>query len=508
MKHHVLVRTALTLDDELDDITRARIWSRLEDQLDQPPAPRARWPIMLGVAAVAAIAVVVLVRLGGTDTDDHARILTVPAETTVSANLGPFTHASLVGPAALEIIGAPGAATTVRLRRGKLLAEFTGAPGRSLRVEAPGAVVEVVGTLFAVEARSPGACISVAHGRVRVTTADSVALVGAGERYCTHGPAKPQPIEEAVRDALEQHGSVVTAQPSPAAASSPDSSPRAPTTSPASPAPLASPPPPAPPQPAAHALATPPPVAITPRAPSPSPTAPSHAPATSAPAPSPSPTAALPPASSPSPAHTTSSRAPSSAPDTSSRSTARGPTPAESASSASPGDASPTVQAAAPPATADDLYRAAEASLAAGDLAGADRALDRLLVGFPASALVDQALYERARIAYQQRAWAVARRHLDRLAALPRTTLAEPGHYLACRIAVETRDGGAVTCLVAYRAAYPRSPHDLEALALVVTLTHASGGCATVMTAVAELARRHSKSRHAAAWRARCPERP
>ena len=95
-------------------------------------------------------------------------------------------------------------------------------------------------------------------------------------------------------------------------------------------------------------------------------------------------------------------------------------------------------------ATADGLYSTAEAALATGDLAAADRALGRLLVAFPGSPLADQALYERARIAYQQRAWATARRHLDKLAALPRSTLAEPGNYLACRIAVETRDGGAV----------------------------------------------------------------
>ena len=171
MKHHDLVRMAMTLDDGLDDIKRARIWSRVEDQLEQPAAPRARWPILLGVAAVAAVAVLALVRMGGDATVDTARILAVPADTTVTANLGPFTRAALVGPAELEIVGTSGEATTVRLRRGTLLAEFTGGLGRSLRVEAPGATVEIVGTLFAVEAREGGSCTSVAHGRVRVTTA-------------------------------------------------------------------------------------------------------------------------------------------------------------------------------------------------------------------------------------------------------------------------------------------------------------------------------------------------
>jgi outer membrane protein assembly factor BamD (BamD/ComL family) len=158
--------------------------------------------------------------------------------------------------------------------------------------------------------------------------------------------------------------------------------------------------------------------------------------------------------------------------------------------------------------TADDLYRAAETALVAGNLAAADRALGRLVIEFPSSSLVDQALYERARIAYQQKNWAAARRHLDQLAALPRTTLAEPGQYLACRIAVQTKAGEAVPCLVAYRKAFPTSPHDVEALALIVQLTHASTGCAGAASQIDELVRMHPKSRLAAAWRARCPVQP
>nr|MDQ3369029.1 outer membrane protein assembly factor BamD [Myxococcota bacterium] len=167
----------------------------------------------------------------------------------------------------------------------------------------------------------------------------------------------------------------------------------------------------------------------------------------------------------------------------------------------------PTRVPALPP-TPDRLYAAAEAALAARDLAGADHALGRLVTEFPASSLIDQAHYERARIAYQQRAWAAARRHLDRLAAIPRTPLAEPGHYLACRIAVQARDGEAAQCLSDYRRTFPTSPHDLEALALIVQLTHASRGCAGAAAAIAELVRTHPRAKLATAWRTRCPERP
>jgi hypothetical protein len=154
----------------------------------------------------------------------------------------------------------------------------------------------------------------------------------------------------------------------------------------------------------------------------------------------------------------------------------------------------------------EELYRTAEAALAARDPSAADRALAELVAAHPGSLLVDQALYERARIAYQQRAWAAARNHLARLAAISRTLLAEPGHYLRCRIAVETAEPSAAGCLADYRAAFPRSPHDLDALALLVQLAHATGGCSGAEPLVDELAQSYPRTTLAAAWRTRCPE--
>src|SRR6185312_14516263 len=78
----------------------------------------------------------------------------------------------------------------------------------------------------------------------------------------------------------------------------------------------------------------------------------------------------------------------------------------------------PTKPTPAPP-TATELYRSAEAALARHDLATADRALATIVDTLPTSPLVDQALYERARIAYDRHAYADAQHHLDRLAAIP-----------------------------------------------------------------------------------------
>ena len=88
----------------------------------------------------------------------------------------------------------------------------------------------------------------------------------------------------------------------------------------------------------------------------------------------------------------------------------------------------------------------------------------------PTSPLIDQALYERARIAFSRRAWGEARHHLDALAALGASSLTEPGRYLACRVAVEAHDSDARRCLIDYRASYPSSPHDADAREMLARL--------------------------------------
>ena len=126
---------------------------------------------------------------------------------------------------------------------------------------------------------------------------------------------------------------------------------------------------------------------------------------------------------------------------------------------------------------------------------------------FPSAPILDQARYERARIAYQRHAWSQAQRELDRLAELT-TPLAEPGAYLSCRIAVEAHDERAQTCLTDYRRTYPQSPHALDVLGLLVELAAREGGCSRAAPLVVELARGYPHSALARAWRDRCKEAP
>ena len=144
--------------------------------------------------------------------------------------------------------------------------------------------------------------------------------------------------------------------------------------------------------------------------------------------------------------------------------------------------------------------------MARRDLVAADGALARLVAEHPSSALVEQALYERARIAYRRGALVDADAHLTKLQAMPPRVLAEPALYLACRIAVQQARGDARACLREYRRRFPRSPHDREALALLVQLAHDGGGCANARMEVRELVRLYRDARITRAWRARCGE--
>jgi hypothetical protein len=453
------LRAIMTVDDRLDDVTRARIWSRLDERIALHASRRRigwRWPVAIAAAAAAAVAIALLRPTAEPD----RRLLLAPPEVTLDAALGPYTQAALVGPARLEIEDA----RTVRLAQGTLYATFEGGRGRALRVVAPGIVVDVVGTLFAIEAGEHDSCVSVVHGKVRAASARRIAYVGAGERWCSAEPAGP--ITPQIREALTRHERVLAVRSEPQPQPQPQPEP--------SPEPQRQPEPQRRPEPEPQ------------RRPEPEPPPPPRT-ARSLPLPLRLPL--------PSPKVLVSDEARTPEPPT--------PTPTPTPTAEPP---APAPAPAPAPVSADSLYREAEAALARRDGVSADRALAELVAKFPQSSLVDQALYERAQLAYRRRAWAEARRHLDELAQVPGTPLAEPGRYLACRIAVEARERDAERCLADFRTSFPRSAHDLDVLGLLVQLVHARSGCAGAEPHVAELARRYPASALAKAWRASCPE--
>ncbi len=491
------VRTILTADDRLDDITRARMWSRIEDRLDAPVPQHAgsKRTAAIVLAAVAAAATIVLVIRTFPARDDHD--LTVAADAILTSRLGPHARAALVGPARLELLGPAGDVTAARLHDGTLLAEFEGGPGRGLRIEAGDLIVEIVGTLFAIEVHGREACVAVAHGTVRVTSHAEVQLVTDRQQLCS-GELAPHAIPDPVSDQLARHArsiAIALAPPVPVDPVSPPSNRSAP-------ADVAARLPGAPIVTAPSNRPEPPDVgAPSPRAS----IARATVPTVSQRLVESAPPAVVPPPRSPSPDSSSSARAERAPVESQDRSAPRDPVTTPTADvPPEPVTAAPPV--AAPP-SAEALYHAAEVALAAGDRAAADRALARILA-MSASALADQALYERARIAYQNRSWPAARRFLATLATYPNTPLAEPGRYLDCRIAVQAGDRDAERCFLEYRSAYPQSPHDLDVLAVLAQLAHARAGCPAARTAREELIARYPRTDRAAAWRSRCPETP
>ncbi len=359
-----LLRTAMTIDDELDEIRRARVWAQLEPRLDGAvPRPLVYRSIAigLGLAVAAAAAIIVFVHR-----DAASASYVAPRETTLSLHVDDHTRAVLVGPAQLDPIEQSATTTVVRLRSGTLLAEFEGGQGRSLRILAPGAVVEIVGTVFAVEAMHDATCVSVSHGTVKMTSAGRVQTITTGERACSDELAM-QPIEPAVREALARH--------------------QAPTV--AVTRPIVTPLPPEPP---------PAPVAVTeiPTMPSSRVIAPAHRIAAPAPAPTPTPMreqiapAPVVPAESPPPiAPPVQAIAPPVQP-------IAPPVqpiapPAAEPQLAPPPRAPAPRPVAKPHVDADALYAEAERDLGARDVAAADRNLARLVDEFPTSSLqIDQ----------------------------------------------------------------------------------------------------------------------
>ncbi|MCB9562276.1 MAG: FecR domain-containing protein [Kofleriaceae bacterium] len=192
---------AAQVDTRIDDLTRARIWARLEPEVRSPAAPapapaatrrpaggRAR---RAGDGRAAAAALWLAWPRPRTAAVLGGDVVSVGADSQLTAQLDDRTTATLIGPAAMVVRqDAPGR-LDVRLDRGTFVGEMT--PGRDrqrLIIHSPGARTEIVGTRFTVTVTGPAdSCVAVQHGRVRVTAVrdDATVLVGAGEAWCSDG---------------------------------------------------------------------------------------------------------------------------------------------------------------------------------------------------------------------------------------------------------------------------------------------------------------------------------
>lgn len=442
------IREAATIDDRLDDVRRARIWTQLDRALDREdargPGPRLsrRWLMLGGVALAAAIGLAVWVTAGWTRRDAlsgtagaaDAEVLDIPPGATARAQLGDAAAVTLYGPTRVALDETEGR-VDVMLERGTIAGDYDHARGGTMRIRTPHAVVEIVGTVFAVDV-TDRTCVAVAEGVVRVRAGRSVRDVRAGESWCAgdlEARAIPPLLDERMTDHLGR-----------LAAATPPEPPRIETTEPD--------------PPSGPAVAAEPPRRAQRAAPSQQ--------------------AVLPdPLTTPGDDRT--------------------PMP----------EAAPAVgRIPAAPVMAPDaeLYATAEHALRYNDTTLADALLARLIVDHPDSALVDEALFERARLAYESGAWTAARDSLQRLLEMKASPLRASAQFLACRIAVRTRDRDAGRCLDELRSATADARVAIEALELRIEVAFEQRGCAAARPYVDELVAAAPARPAVKTWRTRC----
>jgi hypothetical protein len=312
----------------LDDVTRARLLSALAGPLDGLAAGDGRrfspgwWPrlaarlrraatdrraLVAGVALVAAAVVLVLIdgRQPAPRSGVVARVVDPPVDRApagapakvvesgrsltllapgprsprkkaarsrlesqrrelVEATLDGRASLALAGPGAVEVIANSGDTVELRLSSGALVVDYDRRRGGRLRIHSPGAVTEVVGTLFTVEVIGSQSRVSVQRGKVVIQSAGQSRLLRAGQSLASDAPAAgplPASSRALLREYRRPHLALTTA---PAAVAAPPASASAPP--PAVPAPTLEVSPPAVPSPAP---ATVPPVAPPPVAPPP-----------------------------------------------------------------------------------------------------------------------------------------------------------------------------------------------------------------------------------------------
>ena len=424
--------------------------------------------------------------------EQPASRLDVPAGWLVRASLGDAIAITLTGPArAWSERAAGGGQTVVHLDRGRLLASLEGGTGRRLQVVSPGAITDVVGTLFSVEVVGGASRVAVAHGRVRVGIVPGPSgdpprasrEIAAGQSWLTTQP-EPDEIEPRLAEALFEHERT----PPPRGATVPLSVIEAPAGAGV--------------WVGKRRIASAPAWVLVE----------SHvAVRLSAPAGAAAPPADpfRPPLTEPAQEASTEPAQERSRPGSeppSRATTLSGPRPLLARSGAEP------TEPIAPPAfappeemTAQTLFREADAARAAGDTGLALRTLRTLVERFPRESATAAARYE---LALMEETAGSGDAALRDLAAVDIPSLEEPTDYLRCRVLAKRTATEAERCLADFRLRFPASAHDADALGAETALAMVRGGCPAAQALLTELVRRYPQQGSAVRLRAACGRKP
>lgn len=189
------LEAATTWKPQLSGEQLETLVARLVPYMERPSRRRR---LRLGWAVVSlAAAAVVLMALGGVALvlrsgpalEPAVAVAVAPAQVPLEPVVGkvlrmePVPWLRLVAPAGWGgVVTRTGRTVEVVLEHGFVAASFVGGRGRKVRVRAPGAVVEVVGTRFFVEVGAGGAThVGVAEGHVRLIGERGALQIAAGE---------------------------------------------------------------------------------------------------------------------------------------------------------------------------------------------------------------------------------------------------------------------------------------------------------------------------------------
>jgi TolA-binding protein len=377
----------------------------------------------------------------------------------VPLTLARHAQLALRGPALLEVVAVGERTIDLRLVRGALVVDYDRRRGGRLKIHSPGAITEVVGTLFSVEVAGEQTRVAVARGRVSVEAASGSRVLEPGQALLSDGSVPrpvPAPTRALLRSFKRQAALFVASANAPAP---PDA---------ATPAdqPVASD------QPAPGIPGVAPGAPVAPAAPVATPPAPAAPPIPAAPLPAP-------------------------------------PGPAL---------APPPVAPLAPPGPAA-RYRLAESAMQRGAQDEARAQLEALVVESGGDRMAAVARYELAQMALRSGDRDRARRWLDELsvAGAP-AALAEASHFLRCEVHLAAQDAqqaqpaqdttSARRCLQAFRTSFPQSVNEPLALGLLLRLTPAAELCGPAAGQLDDFLRRfptHRFARELEGRKAACP---
>jgi len=226
------------IDAALDVADRERAAHR--DQTARQPRTRWRWPLFAVAAVAAAFALGIAFRpheqQAAIPASGATLAVTPPANGSAAqgrpdqslnrppealapstslvalrgerarATVGTRVRLTLVGDGRVTVLAAArDGDIELALHAGRLLVDYDGRAGGTLRVRSPGALTTVVGTLFAVEVAAAGSRVAVARGKVRTeTTTGDGAEVAAGNSW-TSGDGRLAPISNELALALADH---------------------------------------------------------------------------------------------------------------------------------------------------------------------------------------------------------------------------------------------------------------------------------------------------------------